>query len=203
MSTTKPELILIFSGKRKSGKDYVTDRIQERLGANVCCILRLSGPLKEQYAKDHGLDYSELLGAGQYKEKYRADMIRWGERKREEDHGFFCRLAIRQAKQPVWIISDARRLSDLQWFWREFPQQCRCVRVEASEQTRLQRGWMFSPGIDDAESECGLDQGVQFDWIINNDGDAGLLEEQLKELFVLAEDKSGDNAGQRTLTISG
>lgn len=45
---------------------------------------------------------------------------------------------------------------------------------------------------------------MQFDWIINNDGDAGLLEEQLKELFVLAEDKSGDNAGQqRTLTISG
>lgn len=26
----EPRLILVFSGKRKSGKDYVTDRIQER-----------------------------------------------------------------------------------------------------------------------------------------------------------------------------
>ncbi|KAG5271352.1 hypothetical protein AALO_G00178760 [Alosa alosa] len=199
MSTTNPPIILIFSGKRKSGKDYVTDLIHKRLGDDTCCILRLSGPLKEQYAKEHGLDFSKLLGAGQYKERYRADMIQWGERMREQDPGFFCRLAIREAKQPVWIISDARRMSDLQWFWREFPQQCCCVRVEASEQIRLQRGWKFTPGIDDAESECGLDQGVQFDWIINNNGDAVLLEEQLKELFVLAKEKSAHNNGQQSI----
>ncbi|KAL2084537.1 hypothetical protein ACEWY4_020055 [Coilia grayii] len=203
MSTTNPLLILIFSGKRKSGKDYVTDLIQKRLGAEVCCILRLSGPLKEQYAKEHGLDYSELLGAGKYKEHYRADMIQWGERKREQDPGFFCRLAIREARQPVWIISDARRMSDLQWFWREFPQHCRCVRVEASVRTRLQRGWTFTPGIDDAESECGLDQGVQFDWIINNDGDDNVLNEQLRGLLALAKEKSGDNMDQRTVTVNG
>lgn len=62
--------------------------------------------------------------------------------------------------------------------------------------------YAFSAGIDDAESECGLDQGVQFDWIINNDGDAVLLEKQLKELFVLAKNKSADN-GQKSALVNG
>ncbi|XP_063054618.1 phosphomevalonate kinase isoform X2 [Engraulis encrasicolus] len=131
-------------------------------------------------------------------------MIQWGERKREQDPGFFCRLAIREARQPVWIISDARRMSDVQWFWREFPQECRCVRVEASQETRQQRGWSFTPGIDDAESECGLDQGVQFDWTISNDGDDDALNTQLTQLFTLAGHKSGHNMmEQRTVIVNG
>ncbi|KAM7382791.1 hypothetical protein PAMP_002501 [Pampus punctatissimus] len=141
---SEPRLVLVFSGKRKSGKDYVTDLILNRLGADICCILRLSGPLKQQYAQEHGLDLDQLLGPGLYKEQYRADMIRWGEARRSQDPGFFCRLATRGAQQPVWVVSDARRLSDLQWFWTEFPQQTRCVRVQSSENTRKQRGWSFT-----------------------------------------------------------
>lgn len=38
------------------------------------------------------------------------------------------------------------------------------------------------PGVDDTESECGLDQGVAFDWVITNDGDKVALEEQLEML---------------------
>ena len=84
-----PRLILLFSGKRKSGKDYVTDRLQvrcdkrlfrcprhkgcgyfqEQLGSGSV-ILRLSGPLKECYAKEHGLDFEKMLSASDYKEKY-------------------------------------------------------------------------------------------------------------------------------------
>ncbi|KAI7807228.1 phosphomevalonate kinase, partial [Triplophysa rosa] len=181
----QPRSVLLFSGKRKSGKDYVTDLLQKRLSSEMCCILRLSAPLKQQYAQDHHLDYEELLGAGQYKESYRADMIHWGEMKRQEDSGFFCRLAVKNAAQPIWIISDCRRLSDVHWFQKEFPDQCICVRVEASEKTRSQRGWSFTSGIDDAESECGLDEGVKFDWIIRNDEDDDVLEKQLQGLLSL------------------
>ncbi|XP_056331605.1 phosphomevalonate kinase [Danio aesculapii] len=183
MTATQPSIILLFSGKRKSGKDYVTDLIQKRLTAEICCILRLSAPLKEQYAKDHNLDYEELMGSGQYKESYRADMIHWGEMKRQQDSGFFCRLAIKHAAQPVWIISDCRRISDVQWFHEAFPDKCVCVRVEASEHTRSQRGWRFTSGIDDAESECGLDEGVKFDRIIRNDGTDDILEKHLDDLL--------------------
>lgn len=186
----EPKLILLFSGKRKSGKDYITDLILKRLGSEVCCILRLSGPLKHQYAQEHGLDFEELLGTGQYKEKYRADMIQWGEMQRRQDPGFFCTLATKGARQPIWIVSDARRLSDLQWFRSRYPSQSRCVRVEASESTRKERGWEFTIGIDDAESECGLDKGVQFDWTIRNEGNTISLEEQLRELLSLAAEKA-------------
>ena len=33
-------------------------------------IIRLSGPLKECYARDHGLDFETMLSASDYKEKY-------------------------------------------------------------------------------------------------------------------------------------
>ncbi|KAI3360705.1 hypothetical protein L3Q82_012845, partial [Scortum barcoo] len=188
------------------------------LGSDVCCVLRLSGPLKQQYAQENGLDLDQLLGPGLYKEQFRADMIRWGETRRHQDPGFFCHLATRGAWQPVWVhhwkqtscsligqvvsdalysligqvVSDARRLSDLQWFWSEFPRQTRCVRVQSSEKTRKERGWTFTTGVDDAESECGLDSGVEFDWIITNEADAPSLEEQLQPILKMAKE-AADN----------
>ncbi|XP_023340670.1 phosphomevalonate kinase [Eurytemora carolleeae] len=113
-----PKLILIFSGKRKSGKDYITDLLQEKLG-DIAVIIRLSGPLKQCFATTHGLDYEQLLSAGEYKEKYRVAMLEWSEAIRREDYTYFCKAAISKysaEKFPVWIISDARRLTDLQFF---------------------------------------------------------------------------------------
>ncbi|KAM9310572.1 phosphomevalonate kinase [Pholidichthys leucotaenia] len=183
---SEPSLVLVFSGKRKSGKDFITDLILERLGSELCCVLRLSGPLKQQYAQEHGLDLDQLLGPGPYKEQYRADMIHWGEMRRRQDPGFFCRLATRGARQPVWVVSDARRLSDLQWFRDRFPRQTRSVRVQSSEETRMERGWIFTTGVDDAESECGLDSGIEFDWTITNEADAPSLDDQLRPALELA-----------------
>uniref|UniRef100_A0A7N8XV41 Phosphomevalonate kinase n=1 Tax=Mastacembelus armatus TaxID=205130 RepID=A0A7N8XV41_9TELE len=182
---SEPELVLVFSGKRKSGKDYTytcryTRNTSPWLHHHVHFTLVLSVP------QEHGLDLDELLGPGPYKEQYRADMIQWGETRRRQDPGFFCRLATRGARQPVWVVSDARRLSDLQWFWSEFPRQTRCVRIQSSEKTRKQRGWSFTAGVDDAESECGLDSGVEFDWVITNEADAPSLEEQLEPILKMA-----------------
>lgn len=47
-----------------------------------------------------------------------------------------------------------------------------------------------SSGVDDAESECGLDQGVDFDWTIRNDGDVDLLDRQLEGLLALARERT-------------
>ncbi|KAM4861769.1 phosphomevalonate kinase isoform 2-T2 [Thomomys bottae] len=140
-----PRLVLLFSGKRKSGKDFVTEALRSRLGNDVCAILRLSGPLKEQFAKDHGLDFQKLLDASTYKEAYRKDMIRWGEEKRQADPGFFCRKIVEGVSQPIWLVSDARRLSDIQWFQEAYGAVAQTVRVVASEQSRQRRGWVFTP----------------------------------------------------------
>ncbi|XP_019287115.1 phosphomevalonate kinase isoform X1 [Panthera pardus] len=177
-----PRLVLLLSGKRKSGKDFVAEALRSRLGADVCAVLRLSGPLKEQYAREHGLDFERLLDASTYKEAYRRDMIRWGEEKRQADPGFFCRKVVEGISQPVWLVSDTRRVSDIQWFREAYGALTRTVRVVAPEQSRRQRGWVFTPGVDDAESECGLDDLEDFDWVVENHGDAGRLEEQLQSL---------------------
>lgn len=177
-----PRLVLVFSGKRKSGKDFVTEALRSRLGADVCAVLRLSGPLKEQYAQEHGLDFGRLLDASTYKETYRRDMIRWGEEKRRADPGCFCRRAVEGVSQPIWLVSDARRLSDIRWFREAYGALTQTVRVVAEEQSRRQRGWVFTPGVDDAESECGLDNVEGFDWVVENHGDAGALEAQLQSL---------------------
>uniref|UniRef100_A0A8C8VG63 Phosphomevalonate kinase n=1 Tax=Pelusios castaneus TaxID=367368 RepID=A0A8C8VG63_9SAUR len=178
-----PRLVLLMSGKRKSGKDFVAEEIQNRLGLDVCALLQLSGPLKEQYAKEHGLDFQRLLDASSYKETYRQDMIRWGEEKRSTDPGFFCRIIMENITQPVWVVSDARRLSDVEWFQDVYGPVVQLVRVVATEETRKRRNWVFVVGVDDAESECGLDQGVTFDWVITNDGDELSLDSQLEKLL--------------------
>lgn len=182
-----PAVVLIFSGKRKSGKDYVVTKLAEMLGDVDCEVLRLSAPLKKQYAIQHNLDFDKLLDSSSYKERYRGDMISWGEAKRKADPTFFCNLATKEATKRVWIISDARRKTDLDYFSTRF--KIIHVRVAANEETRMARGWNFMTGIDDAESECGLDQ-ERFDIVVDNDGDTTKLQQTLEKLTQIARSAS-------------
>ncbi|XP_067831971.1 phosphomevalonate kinase isoform X2 [Heptranchias perlo] len=109
-------------------------------------------------------------------------MIRWGEQQRARDPGCFCRLIVKDVMQPVWIVSDTRRKSDVEWFQTHFAPTVQTVRVFASEETRKQRGWTYTPGVDDAESECGLDEGIHWDWTVANNGGPEGLEQQLRPL---------------------
>ncbi|PIK62185.1 putative phosphomevalonate kinase-like [Apostichopus japonicus] len=195
-----PRIIYVFSGKRKSGKDFVTMLLQKRFGSRSI-ILRLSGPLKEQYAKQHNLDYNRLLDATEYKEQHRAAMIKWGEEMRKKDKGYFCRLAIREAENhhDVWIISDARRKSDIEYFKKEYPKQMVTVRVEADLEIRIRRGLVPTKGIDDAPSECGLDKYSPWDVMIRNNGGQEQLhlEKQLEILAFMAERTEKDDGDDK------
>lgn len=63
-----------------------------------CTIIRISAPLKSSYAETHNLDIKELMSDGPYKEKYRLDMIKWSDKIREEDPGYFCKKACDHGK---------------------------------------------------------------------------------------------------------
>jgi len=229
-SIPSPRLVVLLSGKRKCGKDFVAEKLRRhfssqslledglRVGSEKAAaedvqeeeatvadvrnamIIRLSAPLKRRYALEHQLDFDQLLDSSEYKERYRKDMIVWGEERRRFDPGFFCRAAIDDAlaecastssslskhssrasqddgeglsgiRPSIWIVSDARRVSDLQFFRTHFPDSLRTIRVVASDATRQRRGWKFTAGVDDAESECGLDHVVDWDWVLINDDD--------------------------------
>ncbi len=99
--------------------------------------------------------------------------LRWGEDQRCKDPSIFCRLTIEEKSEqclinPFWIVCDIRRYTDIEFFQKYFPNNLLLVRIEASIETRQNRGWIFTSNIDDSESECQLDQNVQWSFIFSN-----------------------------------
>nr|CAG4644385.1 EOG090X0FYC [Lepidurus arcticus] len=180
-----PQLIILISGKRKSGKDYVTDNLVKRIGSCKTAVIRLSAPIKSHWAQSKNLDLDKLLEASAYKEQYRLEMIQWGEDMRKKDPGYFCRAAVAMSKaedKPIWIVSDVRRKTDLKFFHDQYGKVVKTVRIEASESARQSRGWVFTSGIDDAESECNLDDIQSWDLVVHNDRECCMLGDSLSLL---------------------
>lgn len=75
-------------------------------------------------------------------------MIQWGEEKRNKDPGFFCRLATADhgSEKDIWIISDARRKSDISYFKDHFSKVAITVRVQSDIAVRNSRGFIFTEG---------------------------------------------------------
>ena len=89
-------MILLMSGKRKSGKDYVAEKLCLGLAQRKIehKVIRISSPLKSAFAAENGINFEKLMTSGPYKEMYRDHMVKWGENKRNNDAGYFIRLAM-------------------------------------------------------------------------------------------------------------
>ena len=95
-----PRLVILLSGKRKSGKDFIAEKLLRHFNSmgnsapvktpssaprdtsppaprspsvtlDRAIIVRLSAPLKRRFAEEHQLDFQKLLDSSEYKEKYR------------------------------------------------------------------------------------------------------------------------------------
>ncbi|CAG2162286.1 unnamed protein product [Oppiella nova] len=189
MANKKPKTVLLISGKRKCGKDFCVDLLSKCLSDLV--VFRIASPIKRQFAKDHNLDFDRLLDATLYKEDYRQQMVEWSERIRADDPNYFLRLTIDESNaksKSIWILSDARRLCDVQYFKssEEFKDtRVLAIRISASVETRVKRGWSFTVGVDDKETECGLDSYTDWDFVIDNDGSDEDLMNQLQPIIKL------------------
>ena len=209
-----PRLVLCFAGKRKSGKDFICTRVRDALvRCNIStAIVGVSHPLKEEYARIHSLDAERLKANDEYKEMVRASMVAFGEEKRKKDASYFCRYVsffllidrfnnknvylratsynfrlamerVSNAEMPtVVIITDCRRPSDLDYFRQNYT--CMLVKVDCSDDVRRSRGYVFTFNVDDAASECALDDFHDWDLRIKNDC---TLEELDKQILALIE----------------
>ncbi|KOB78431.1 Phosphomevalonate kinase [Operophtera brumata] len=158
---------------------------QETLG-DRCEVIKISQPIKSQWAKDKNLNLNELLSDSEYKEQYRLDMINWSDQMRSHDYGYFCRIACQNArKAPIWIVSDVRRKTDIRWFKETYIDLIRTIRISADDDTRIFRGYVFRAGVDDVMSECDLDDYTEWDLAISNGQGSPLLEEQLGSILGL------------------
>ncbi|EAA06245.5 AGAP000338-PA [Anopheles gambiae str. PEST] len=173
-----PRVLLLLSGKRKCGKDFLADALLQRLGTDRAQIVRISEPIKRHWAEAMGLDLAALLGDGAYKERYRRQMIEWSDGRRQEDYGVFCRAACATIDRPICIVSDVRRQTDVRYFREAYGPETRLrtVRIEASEQVRHGRGWQFQAGVDDVQSECDLDGYAGWDLVLTNERPDGVGE---------------------------
>lgn len=169
-----PVCVLLFSGKRKSGKDYFTDKLLEESDKEKYVIIKISAPIKNYFSKTYDLNLNDLMSSSEYKENYRTEMIKWSEEMRSKDPGIFCRAAIKMysaESKPVWIVSDIRRKTDILWFKENYGKAVKTIRVQAEEDVRKRRGWIFTTGVDDVASECDLDDFTEWDWKVDNNGD--------------------------------
>ena len=75
-------------------------------------------------------------------------MIRWGEEKRNKDTGFFCNLITKEegSDKKVWIISDARRHSDIDFFKKKYEKETITIRIHSDLNVRVDRGFIFKKG---------------------------------------------------------
>lgn len=148
-------------------------------------IIRISEPIKSKWAVEKGLDLTELLSDGPYKEKYRKEMIVWSDEMRKNDYGIFCKAATLAIDKCIVIVSDIRRQGDIKWFRETFTRdKVKLVRIVCDEKIRKNRGWKFQEGVDDQESECGLDEWKEWDLIVENDGEKD-TEEHLTHILGL------------------
>lgn len=58
-------------------------------------IIRLSGPIKHEYAVQHNLNQKELFTDSSYKEKFRKDMVAWSEHIRAKQPDYFIKAALK------------------------------------------------------------------------------------------------------------
>lgn len=181
-----PLCVLLFSGKRKSGKDYFTDKLLERSDRDNFVIVKISAPIKSHFSETYNLNLSDLMSSGDYKERFRTEMIEWSDEMRKKDAGVFCRSAVEMYDahlKPIWIVSDVRRKTDIEWFKANYGDAVKTIRIEADEEIRKSRGWTFTPGVDDVASECDLDDFLDWDWRIDNNGDTNELDDSVLIIF--------------------
>lgn len=168
-------VFLLISGKRKCGKDYCASQLFDYFSSHNIrtSLLHLSYPLKLHFAIENNLSVAELSTDGPFKEIYRSRMVIWGEQKRQTDPFYFCKLALSDLDKSseVVIVADCRRPSDLFYFQSNFTESdlILSVRIESSLEVRINRGFIYVDGIDNAETECALDNYPTWDFIISND----------------------------------
>jgi len=168
----KPIVILI-SGKRASGKDYIANLLQEELDQLKLSVCRaaLGNVNKKICAEEMNLDYQRLLCDRAYKEKYRIPMVeRHAERSKQNPSWCVDEIMNQCCHQSadVLVLSDIRMREDVDIF----AQNSRCppilLRVEASDEARKARGWDPHDVKDSLPTETDFDIFESWTAVIDN-----------------------------------
>ena len=156
-SSTK--LIVLISGKRAVGKDFIANVINSALIDHGFTVHRtaLGNINKKLYAESAGIDVNRLMNDREFKESHRVAMVQHHTNRNQVDPEWCLKQAVNQAKKSdVLLLSDIRTLADLQWFKNQNTALV-SLRVNANEVMRKQFGWDPCPIKDNLHTETELD----------------------------------------------
>ena len=159
--------IIIFSGKQYSGKDTAAKIMLELMPDFSRCAM--GDIIKLTYGKEKGLSYEEIE---KNKPLYRQDLINLGNWGRAQDSDYWLKKILEQSGNI--IVTDVRVQHEYDVFKSA---GAVTIRVEASRQTRLNRGGSLT-GENDV-TEVGLDHIKDWDYIIDNNSDYESLKRQV------------------------
>ena len=149
------EKIIVLSGKQYSGKDTVAKILLENL-TNFKRI-GLGDAIKLEYSEKTNIPFEEIE---KNKHLYRQDLINLGNKRRSEDKDYWIKKVISQPGNI--IVPDVRVKRELEFFKAE---NAFTIRVEASRETRSQRGKLVGETDD---TEVDLDDVKDWNYVISN-----------------------------------
>lgn len=185
-SDMKRRVCILVSGKRASGKDYASSALQRALEAVGLSTVRCSvGSInKRVYAATVGIDAQRLETDREFKENHRLAMVDHHKKRNSEDQSWCLNEVWQQAEDAcadVLLLTDFRTQQDYRWFLDKVVDEDSliCLRIEASAEARLHRGWLPDQAKDGLYSEIDLDAFVRWSACFDNSSDEsmGLLEE--------------------------
>lgn len=193
MDKSKHILIVLFSGKRYSGKSTLARHAAalEPVHQNDCCkkthfeTLAFADELKREYSHTSGVDL-DLLYTPLVKEKYRDDLIKLAKMNKLLEPAYFARKVWENRMwnliendyytHLVFFIEDFRFESEDDFFASMIGKHPHLditvagIRINATDEVRAERGWKYDEAIDNDISECELDKKPARYWegIIDN-----------------------------------
>lgn len=159
--------IIIFSGKQYSGKDTAAKIMLELMPDFRRCAM--GDIIKLTYGKEKGMTYEEIE---KNKPLYRQDLINLGNWGRAQHPDYWLKKILEQDGNIM--VTDVRVQHEYDMFKSA---GALAIRVEASRDTRLQRGGSLT-GENDV-TEIDLDHIKDWDYIIDNNSDYENLKKQV------------------------
>jgi len=164
----------VFSGKRYSGKDCLAVELFKQLEKDQisCCNKALGLEFKMKYATTYNVDYERLLNDREYKEIHRDQMtIYFKTIKNDFAENVANQIISGTVKSKCAVVTDVRQAEDIQPLLH-VKQICPnisvlLVRINASDNARLSRGWLRT-SYDDHICETDLDNYQGWDVIFDN-----------------------------------
>jgi phosphomevalonate kinase len=185
--------IFIISGKRHTGKDFLSLRLQtyirDVLGQN-CQFLSGSKVLKHEFCRDNGLDIVKMLNDRSYKEEHRAKMTQYYYDVLSKKGIDYCNQQLvgemLSVSEPTYFILDIRYRFEIDCYVKHgLDPLMTKIRINVVDEIKQKRGWVSNPEIDNDASEIELDSYDAWDYVFDNSTDGTVnIDIFIENLFI-------------------